>query len=158
MRAMRSQYGSKKGEQVFYASKNKGTIEGVEEETHMHWEDKLYGQLTEGMLRRGVHRVRKVLGDKVSPRFYTQDQKQKQRDDARERVFARADAADKERYKKSKAKEAADAGERAAKQAARDAKGQAHTAKIARQNKEADEWRSTDMFGRKLPKGEHGDH
>lgn len=29
--SMRKQYGSKKGEEVFYASKNKGTIEGVEE-------------------------------------------------------------------------------------------------------------------------------
>ena len=30
MASMRKQYGSKKGEEVFYASKNKGTIEGVE--------------------------------------------------------------------------------------------------------------------------------
>ena len=28
--AMQEQYGKKKGEQVLYASKNKGTIEGVE--------------------------------------------------------------------------------------------------------------------------------
>ncbi|MES2007158.1 MAG: hypothetical protein V4436_03545 [Patescibacteria group bacterium] len=28
--AMKKEYGSKKGEQVFYASKNKGTIHGVE--------------------------------------------------------------------------------------------------------------------------------
>jgi hypothetical protein len=28
--AMQEQYGDKKGEQVFYASKNKGTIEGVD--------------------------------------------------------------------------------------------------------------------------------
>ena len=27
---MRKQYGKKRGEQVFYASKNKGTIKGVE--------------------------------------------------------------------------------------------------------------------------------
>ena len=33
MKAMRKQYGTKRGEQVFYASKNKGTIEGVEEST-----------------------------------------------------------------------------------------------------------------------------
>jgi hypothetical protein len=30
MSNMKSQYGEKKGEQVFYASKNKGTIKGVE--------------------------------------------------------------------------------------------------------------------------------
>jgi len=30
MSAMQDEYGSKKGEQVFYASKNKGTIGGVE--------------------------------------------------------------------------------------------------------------------------------
>ena len=29
-RAMAKEYGAKKGEQVFYASKNKGTIKGVE--------------------------------------------------------------------------------------------------------------------------------
>lgn len=29
-RAMEKTYGSKKGERVFYASKNKGTIKGVE--------------------------------------------------------------------------------------------------------------------------------
>lgn len=30
MRAMKKEYGSEKGEQVFYASKNKGVISGVE--------------------------------------------------------------------------------------------------------------------------------
>ncbi len=30
MRAMKEDYGAKKGEEVFYASKNKGTIKGVE--------------------------------------------------------------------------------------------------------------------------------
>lgn len=30
MGAMEKEYGSKKGEKVFYASKNKGTIKGVE--------------------------------------------------------------------------------------------------------------------------------
>jgi len=30
MRAMKEEYGSKRGEQVFYASKNKGKIKGVE--------------------------------------------------------------------------------------------------------------------------------
>jgi hypothetical protein len=30
MSAMKSEYGAKKGEQIFYASKNKGTIKGVE--------------------------------------------------------------------------------------------------------------------------------
>lgn len=30
MKAMKKQYGAKKGEQVFYASRNKGTIKGVD--------------------------------------------------------------------------------------------------------------------------------
>ena len=30
MKSMRKHYGKKRGEQVFYASKNKGTIKGVE--------------------------------------------------------------------------------------------------------------------------------
>ena len=30
MKSMRKQYGKKRGEQVFYASKTKGTIKGVE--------------------------------------------------------------------------------------------------------------------------------
>lgn len=30
MRQMKKEYGAKKGEQVFYASRNKGTIKGVE--------------------------------------------------------------------------------------------------------------------------------
>lgn len=30
MAAMKKEYGAKEGEQVFYASKNKGTIKGVE--------------------------------------------------------------------------------------------------------------------------------
>ena len=30
MKSMRKQYGKKRGEQVIYASKNKGTIKGVE--------------------------------------------------------------------------------------------------------------------------------
>lgn len=30
MKSMKEEYGSKKGEQVFYASKNKGTIKGVD--------------------------------------------------------------------------------------------------------------------------------
>jgi len=35
MAAMKSQYGGKKGEQVFYASKNKGKIIGVEGKKHI---------------------------------------------------------------------------------------------------------------------------
>ena len=31
MKSMRKQYGSEEGKKVFYASKNKGTIKGVEE-------------------------------------------------------------------------------------------------------------------------------
>jgi len=33
MSAMKKQYGKKRGEQVFYASKNKGKIKGVEKNT-----------------------------------------------------------------------------------------------------------------------------
>lgn len=33
MAAMRKQYGAKKGKQVFYASRNKGTIKGVDPAT-----------------------------------------------------------------------------------------------------------------------------
>ena len=53
MRAMKAQYGSKEGEKVFYASKNKGTIKGVEDETQMNWQNKLYESLTEGRARYG---------------------------------------------------------------------------------------------------------
>ena len=34
MAAMEHEYGDKKGESVFYASKNKGTIKGVEGKRH----------------------------------------------------------------------------------------------------------------------------
>jgi|TARA_R100000353_G_C6349405_1_gene152831 hypothetical protein len=33
MKSMKKQYGSKKGEAVFYASMNKGTIKGVEKKS-----------------------------------------------------------------------------------------------------------------------------
>ena len=33
MKSMREQYGKKRGEQVFYASKNKGTIKKVEKKS-----------------------------------------------------------------------------------------------------------------------------
>jgi len=33
MSAMKKEYGKKRGEQVFYASKNKGKIKGVEKKT-----------------------------------------------------------------------------------------------------------------------------
>lgn len=35
MGAMMEEYGAKKGKKVFYASKNKGTIKGVEKKVHM---------------------------------------------------------------------------------------------------------------------------
>ena len=54
MRAMKAQYGSKEGEKVFYASKNKGTIKGVEDETQMNWQNKLYESLTESRARYGA--------------------------------------------------------------------------------------------------------
>jgi hypothetical protein len=34
--AMQQKYGAKKGEKVFYASKNKGTIKGVEKKGYNH--------------------------------------------------------------------------------------------------------------------------
>lgn len=34
-RSMKKEYGSKKGEKVFYASKNKGTISGVEKNENL---------------------------------------------------------------------------------------------------------------------------
>jgi hypothetical protein len=34
LRAMQKQYGEEKGEQVFFASANKGTIKGVEKKKH----------------------------------------------------------------------------------------------------------------------------
>jgi|TARA_A100000172_G_C2970641_1_gene85817 hypothetical protein len=53
MRAMKSQYGSEEGENVFYASKNKGTIKGVEEKTQMDWKDRVYNSLTEELTSDG---------------------------------------------------------------------------------------------------------
>ena len=47
MRAMKKEYGTKKGEKVFYASKNKGTIKSVEEKINMNWQDKVYENLVE---------------------------------------------------------------------------------------------------------------
>lgn len=36
MDAMEKEYGDKKGEKVFYASRNKGTIKGVEKDVKSH--------------------------------------------------------------------------------------------------------------------------
>lgn len=36
MRAMEDEYGDKKGEKIFYASRNKGTISGVEKTKALH--------------------------------------------------------------------------------------------------------------------------
>ena len=47
MDAMIDQYGPKEGRKVFYRSRNRGTIKGVEEETQMNWQNKLYESLTE---------------------------------------------------------------------------------------------------------------
>ncbi len=75
MRAMKAQYGSKEGEKVFYASKNKGTIKGVKEETQMNWQNKLYESLLENNMsddgkresvgtRKGQQRGLRPLGGK----------------------------------------------------------------------------------------------
>jgi hypothetical protein len=39
MKSMRKQYGKKRGETIFYASKNKGTIKGVQfgKNSHASW-------------------------------------------------------------------------------------------------------------------------
>lgn len=36
MHAMKKEYGDEKGESVFYASRNKGTIKGVEKKKRQH--------------------------------------------------------------------------------------------------------------------------
>ena len=63
MRSMKDQYGSKKGEKVFYASKNKGTIDDVEDETQMNWQNKIYESLTE---TRSTKNRRKTRDKKVA--------------------------------------------------------------------------------------------
>ena len=52
MQSMRDQYGSKKGESVFYASKNKGAIKGVEEAKKK--DDKWIQGAQEDIERRGT--------------------------------------------------------------------------------------------------------
>jgi len=59
MRSMTDQYGSKKGKKVFYASKNKGTIMGVEDETQMNWQDRIYGSLTETRASKKTQKAKK---------------------------------------------------------------------------------------------------
>ena len=41
LRNMKRQYGPKKGEQVFYASQNKGTITGTHKKKKKTWKDNL---------------------------------------------------------------------------------------------------------------------
>ena len=50
-KAMAQQYGSKKGEQVFYASANKGTITGIEKRKHAY----------KGGLIKGFPKLTKIL-------------------------------------------------------------------------------------------------
>lgn len=57
MRAMRKQYGSEKGKEVFYASKNKGKISGVDE--HMDSYTKIGKLLAEAM---GLMKSKKAKG------------------------------------------------------------------------------------------------
>jgi len=42
MASMKKEYGEKKGESVFYASRNKGVIKGVEKTENPHPKKKLY--------------------------------------------------------------------------------------------------------------------
>ena len=58
MAAMVKQYGKQKGKEVFYASKNKGTIEGVEE-TKMSYIDRVNQLLNE---REDSHTVYQHIG------------------------------------------------------------------------------------------------
>ena len=63
MRAMKSQYGSEEGKKVFYASKNKGTIKGVEDETQMNWQDRIYESLVESKSLTSLERAeRRIKG------------------------------------------------------------------------------------------------
>ena len=50
-KAMAQQYGAKKGEQVFYASANKGTITGIEKRKHAY----------KGGLIKGFPKLTKIL-------------------------------------------------------------------------------------------------
>ena len=50
-KAMTEQYGSKKGESVFYASANKGTITGIEKRKHVN----------KGGLIKGFPKLAKIL-------------------------------------------------------------------------------------------------
>lgn len=59
MKAMRKQYGTKRGEQVFYASKNKGTIKGVEERK-MSYLDKVLNQFNEAKIDQGESDADKI--------------------------------------------------------------------------------------------------
>ena len=55
MKSMKKQYGKKKGEEVFYASKNKGTIKGVE-------------KASEGKMMTFKQFVKKMAGEQISDR------------------------------------------------------------------------------------------
>lgn len=57
MKAMKEEYGDKKGEGIFYASKNKKTIVGVEK--------KLFGGLLTAGIRYGLKKYAKTSGKKL---------------------------------------------------------------------------------------------
>ena len=50
-KAMKKQYGKKKGEKIFYASANKGTITGIEKRKHAN----------KGGLIKGFHKLVKII-------------------------------------------------------------------------------------------------
>ena len=71
--AMVKQYGKKKGKEVFYASKNKGTIEGVEktEEIKMNYIDKVLSleeetvEVSRDVGKKGERRTKEFTGERA---------------------------------------------------------------------------------------------
>ena len=54
MHSMKKQYGSKKGKQVFYASKNAGKISGVDKGFYGHMNVKHAPQSNKGLSYKGI--------------------------------------------------------------------------------------------------------
>lgn len=63
MGSMKKEYGAKKGEQVFYASRNKGTIKGVEKKKHDVAKRLKVGQEIRG--RRDIHDYSFPVGGEI---------------------------------------------------------------------------------------------
>ena len=74
MAAMVKQYGKQKGKEVFYASINKGTIEGVEE-TKMNYIDRVNELLNE-RIKGNQEEKNKAMGRALSPEAAEQRRKE----------------------------------------------------------------------------------